>query len=245
MIKIENTKVVGWEEAIRGMRNPLNSWNKSDSTDAQHLIGYDQNLDNYIHTDDSDENQFLIGQNDKNLAMRLRNAGKDHRKFMRMVVVYADWTAPISWWKEADTYKVGTVRDSCSTMHKITSKPIDINEDITSENLSPSSKYGTKFTFKDGTTVDISPYECMSITVAVVNSLIDMYNSEKDKDSKKLIWRQIIDLLPSSYNQRATMMLNYEVLANMYHSRKNHKMQEWHTLCDWMESLPFSELITG
>lgn len=249
MIKIENTQVTGWESAIRGMRNPLNSWAKSDSF-------YNDNYPDMFYgleTEEQDKfcdslikiGDYNLGPNDQNLMMRLRNAGKDHRKFMRMIVVYADWTAPLSWWKEADTYKVGTVRDSCSTMHKITSSLLDIQTDITSENLSPWNEYGTDFTFSNGVKVHVTPYDCMLLTVTVVNNLIDMYNNENDAVSKKIIWRQIIDLLPSSYNQRATMMLNYEVLANMYHARKNHKMTEWHTLCRWIEGLPFSKLITG
>ena len=211
MLKIENTEVMGWEHAIRGMRNPKNSWEKSDST--FHLMI------------DDDKAEDFIGKNDLNLMTALRNAGTDHRKFMRMIVVYLDITAPLYWWKEFDTYKVGTVANSCSTMHKIAAKEFTL-DDFSHEHLQDDS-------------------------VAVLESVIHTLNvhrewfNNKVLDDPKIDWWQLIQLLPSSYNQRRTVMLNYEVLANIYKSRRHHKLDEWHTLCDWIESLPYSELITG
>ena len=209
MIKIENFEVIGWEHAIRGMRNPMNSWDKSDSAGIGEMC--------------------CIGKNDLDLMKRLVKAGTDHRKFMRMIVVYADITAPMYWWKEADTYKVGTVRNSCSTMHKITAKEFTL-DDFSHEHLIIASLNSLKRTIDD------------------LNACRDGYLNEDISNYpewKKEIWWQIIQLLPSSYNQRSTLMLNYEVLANMYHSRKNHKLDEWHTFCLWVETLPYSELITG
>lgn len=204
MIKIENTEVCGLEHAIRGMRNPMNSWYKSDS---------------YIHylTD-----EIVIGKNDLDLMRRLVKAGTDHRKFMRMIVVYADITAPLYWWKEADTYKVGTVRNSCSTMHKITEKEFTL-DDFSHEHLCNNS-------------------------IKTLEKVIETLNIERNNylvSKDKWCWWQIIQLLPSSYNQKATLMLNYEVLANIYHSRKNHKLDEWVEFCKWIETLPYSELIIG
>lgn len=204
MLKIENTEVMGWKAAIRGMRNPKNSWEKSDSIAP------------------------FLGSNDRTLMMQLRNAGTDHRKFMRMIVVYVDITAPLYWWKEFDTYKVGTVANSCSTMHKIADKEFTL-EDFSYDHL----------------TVE-------SITFGL-EPVIDLLNKNRESylqwigagEDKKNLWWQMIQLLPSSYNQRRTVMLNYEVLANMYKSRRNHKLDEWHTFCDWIESLPHGELITG
>ena len=173
----------------------------------------------------SDDSEFWIGPNDADLMNRLRNAGTDHRKFMRMITVYFDITAPLYWWKEFDTYKVGTVANSCSTMHKIADK---------------------KFTLDD-----FSHEHLQDDSVAVLESVIHTLNihrewfNNKVLDDPKIDWWQMIQLLPSSYNQRRTVMLNYEVLANIYKSRRNHKLDEWHTFCDWIESLPYSELITG
>ena len=209
MIKIENFEVVGWEHAIRGMRNPMNSWDKSDSAGIGEMC--------------------CIGKNDLDLMKRLVKAGTDHRKFMRMIVVYADITAPLYWWKEADTYKVGTVRNSCSTMHKITEKEFTL-DDFSHEHLIIASLNSLKRTIDD------------------LNACRDGYLNEDISNYpewKKEIWWQIIQLLPSSYNQRSTLMLNYEVLVNMYHSRKNHKLDEWVDFCKWIETLPYSELITG
>ena len=220
MIKIENVEVMGWEHAIRGMRNPKNSWEKSDSRYYNDPV-YDKDRPQFIH----DNPIFNVGPNDKKLMMTLRNAGTDHRKFMRMITVYLDITAPLYWWKEFDTYKVGTVVNSCSTMHKIHAKEFDIS-DFSTEHL---------ITGPD------SPLELMHDTIAMLNTMRKFYLETKDKK----YWWQMIQLLPSSYNQKRTVMLNYEVLANMYKSRRNHKLDEWHEFCDWIEELPYSELITG
>lgn len=214
MIKIENFEVVGWENAIRGMRNPLNSWNKSDS--------------GWHPMEVADGIGWLIGENDLDLMKRLINAGTDHRKFMRMIVVYADITAPLYWWKEADTYKVGTVRNSCSTMHKIQDKEFT-REDFSFENI------------PDGYCWFLNEGDLIEDILMALNDAREEFLDTKDKK----YWWQMIQLLPSSYNQRATVMLNYEVLANMYHSRKAHKLDEWVEFCKWIESLPYSELITG
>lgn len=226
MIKLENTEVIGWEAAIRGMRNPMNSWENSDSG---YVYADKVTTEHIIVEDYGDGIPFVIGANDQDLMKRLRNAGTDHRKFMRMITVYADITAPLYWWKEFDTYKVGTVANSCSTMHKIAAKEFML-EDFSCEHLNKETRY---------------------LFVQIVNYLNisrDCYNSAiKDKDTEwaKDYWWQMIQLLPSSYNQKRTVMLNYEVLANMYKSRKNHKLDEWHTLCEWIKGLPYSELITG
>lgn len=211
MIKIENTDVYGFESAIRGMRNPLNSWEKSDS---KHINAYQ------IETRDL----FVIGEADKSLMMQLVKAGSDHSKFMRMITVTCDIIAPLYWWKEMDTYKVGTVRNSCSTMHKIHAKEFELS-DFSYEHLSDSS-------------------------LALFEKLVDELNFWRNEydhgvnKGDKYFWWQIIQLLPSSYNQRATWQANYAVLRNIYHARKNHKLDEWHEFCTWVDSLPCSELIT-
>ena len=220
MIKIEETNVIGWESAIRGMRNPMNSWDKSDSEVIQEWP--------------EDQKVLKIGPNDLSLMIKLYNAGTDHRKFMRMITVYVDITAPLYWWKEFDTYKVGTVANSCSTMHKIHAK---------------------EFTLKDFSTERL--YTPMA--EAAFDGIIDALNNARENflectiskyatsvecaEAKKHYWDEMIQLLPSSYNQRRTVMLNYEVLANIYKSRKNHKLDEWHTFCDWIESLPYFKAI--
>lgn len=214
MIKFENTEVVGWEHAIRGMRNPMNSWEKSDSEFS--VCEFEQ----WPH--DIKKSLVGLGPNDLDLMKRLAKAGTDHRKFLRMIVIYVDLTAPLYWWKEFDTYKVGTVANSCSTMHKIAAKRFTID--------------------------DFSREHLMSGGIYILNSTIDMLNEYRAqyleiKDKK--YWWQMIQLLPISYNQKRTVMLNYEVLANIYKSRKNHKLDEWHDFCDWIRSLPYSELITG
>ena len=219
MLKLENTEVLGWEHAIRGMRNPMNSWNKMDSgwkTDCtdEHLI-VDSDTEGYF--------ELGLGPNDQKLMMNLRNAGTDHRKFMRMIAVYVDITAPLYWWKEFDTYKVGTVANSCSTMHKIAAKEFTL-EDFSCEHL-----HGESIAF------------LLEPTINALNRNRNSYLETKDKK----YWWQMIQLLPSSYNQRRTVMLNYEVLANIYKSRRNHKLDEWRELCAWIEGLPYSELITG
>ena len=227
MIKLENTEVVGWEHAIRGMRNPMNSWDKSDS----HSCGTCGDCDICIDYDNCpygyDYLKTIVGPNDLDLMTRLRNAGTDHRKFMRMITVYVDITAPLYWWKEFDTYKVGTVANSCSTMHKIHEKEFTM-EDFSTEHLYPEVREAFENTI-----------------IKYLNEARKTYNFLSDTPSKKDAWWQMIQVLPSSYNQKRTVMLNYEVLANIYKSRRNHKLDEWHTFCDWIEELPYSELITG
>lgn len=218
MIDISNVQVVGWEQAIRGMRNPMNSWDKSDTEYSP--------IGNFAN----------IGFADYELMMKLRNAGTDHRKFMRMIVVYLDINAPLYWWKEFDTYKVGTVVNSCSTMHKIHAKEFTL-EDFSCEYLIKES------------------IEELQNVLDKLNYFRDKFINWKESDffidndqqlvDRKVIWRQMIQLLPSSYNQKRTVMLNYEVLANIYKSRKNHKLDEWREFCKWIETLPYSELITG
>lgn len=252
MIKFEKTEVVGWEPAIRGMRNPMNSWDKSDTGYIKKCSTckyYDED-DGVCRADDwsgqpiNTENcyEFKIGPNDLKLMMKLRKAGPDHRKFMRMIIVYVDITAPLYWWKEFDTYKVGTVANSCSTMHKIAAKEFTL-EDFSTEHLNEASLK---------TLID---------TIEQLNISRNLYITTKDK----FYWWQMIQLLPSSYNQKRTVMMSYEVLANQYRSRKNHKLDEWKEhdylskedlsyentfekhagFCDWIRTLPYSELITG
>lgn len=223
MLKIEKTDVYGWDAAIRGMRNPMNSWDKSDSFEE---------YTNYPWVTDPS-----IGVNDRTLMEKLVKAGTDHRKFMRMVVVYVDVTAPLYWWKEYDTYKVGTVANSCSTMHKIHAKEFTLDDFSTDRMFETDNgwiesvtgiKYLSPLTFFEGIVHQLNVYRGLFL-----------------ETNDKRWWNQMIQLLPSSYNQRRTLMLNYEVLANIYRSRRNHKLDEWHTFCDWVESLPESHLITG
>lgn len=241
MIKLENTEVMGWEAAIRGMRNPMNSWEKSDSIFIPRSLCNDEDfrLARICH-----DVAPIIKNNDFDLMMRLRNAGTDHRKFMRMITVYVDITAPLYWWKEFDTYKVGTVANSCSTMHKIHVKEFTL-EDFSCEHLisDPTREVEMDIQVSDCEGYKwYSPKEILSDwIVPSLNSCREKYLETKDKK----YWWQMIQLLPTSYNQRRTVMLNYEVLANIYKSRKNHKLDEWHNLCDWIETLPYSELITG
>ena len=204
MINIDKVEVVGWEHAIRGMRNPLNSWKVSDS--HYEWGGKD----------------FCVGEKDLNLMKRLASAGTDHAKYRRMITVYADLVAPLYWWKEYDTYKVGTVANSCSTMHKIQAKEF-VLDDFSHGQLD----YPSKCMLKD--------------IISVLNKNRELFINSKDKQ----YWWNMIQLLPSSYNQKRTLMLNYEVLRNMYHSRRSHKLDEWREFCKWIESLPYSELITG
>ncbi len=204
MLKIENVSTFGWKAAIRGMRNPKNSWEKSDSSVV-------------------DGHSFFVGDNDFALMRTLANAGTDHGKFMRMIHVQCDITAPLYWWKEADQYKVGTVTDSCSTMHKIHAKEFAI-EDFSDEHL------------------ETGWLACLDDTIIpLLNRARTKFIETKDKR----YWWQMIQLLPSSYNQLRTWDLNYAVLQNIYHARRNHKLDEWHTFCDWIELLPYSDLITG
>lgn len=235
MLKIENVEVVGWEAAIRGMRNPKNSWVKSDS--HWDYVNQGPGYLTVAHFDDAD---FNIGPNDKKLMSTLRNAGTDHRKFMRMITVYLDITAPLYWWKEFDTYKVGTVANSCSTMHKIAAKEFTL-EDFSCEHLCDDELELLKEII---TRLNMNRI----VFIAKDDKRVDRYSVMSDEcyaKYKKKLWWQMIQLLPSSYNQKRTVMLNYEVLANIYKSRRHHKLDEWHTLCDWIESLPYSELITG
>lgn len=215
MIKIENVEVVGWKHAIRGMRNPMNSWEKSDT---DYCITKDCN----DITCKNKKSGICLGENDLDLMMRLRNAGTDHRKFMRMIVVYLDIIAPLYWWKEFDTYKIGTVANSCSTMHKIHDKEFTL-DDFSHEHL------------------DRFSVEVLEWTIRALNGSREDYLKSKNKDD----WWQMIQLLPSSYNQKRTIMLNYEVLANIYKSRKDHKLDEWRVLCKWIEELLHSNIITG
>lgn len=241
MLKIENTEVMGWEAAIRGMRNPMNSWEKSDSgRSSDWPYNIDPNVKGHIFVDSDPEGymELAIGPNDQKLMMQLRNAGTDHRKFMRMITVYLDIIAPFYFWKEFSTYKIGTVANSCSTMHKIADKEFTL-EDFSCEHLDDdymAADVNGGDHFYPLTSLDI-----LRVMIEGLNCWRRRYNDTKDKND----WWQMIQLLPSSYNQRRTVMLNYEVLANIYKSRRNHKLDEWHTLCDWIETLPYSELITG
>ena len=231
MIKIENVVLPHekqWEAVIRGMRNPLNSWDKSDSEECRNIFCGDCDGECLPHT-----NGFIIGSNDLNLMKRLDKAGTEHRKFMRMITVYVDITAPLYWWKEFDTYKVGTVTNSCSTMHKIAAKEFTM-EDFSCEHLETISRLD-----EDGE--EYKPYMLMKEMIKCLNACRKTFMETKNKTD----WWQLIQLLPSSYNQKRTVMLNYEVLANMYHQRNNHKLDEWRTFCEWIKTLPCSELITG
>lgn len=225
MIKIENVDVYGWEAAIRGARNPMNSWEKSDSY--------------YTHVCDPEtletaNYEYFVGDNDHRLLQNLANAGPDHGKFLRMITVSLDITAPLYWWKEFDTYKVGTVANSCSTMHKIHAKEFDLS-DFSTEHLEnfyePVDDEGCCALF----------LETMIIVIDRLNAARELYLKTKDKR----YWWQMIQLLPTSYNQRRTIVLNYAVLRAMYHARKHHKLDEWREFCRFIETLPYSELITG
>lgn len=238
MIKIEHAEVLGWEHAIRGMRNPMNSWEKSDSGSCIDVVG-----------------DIYIGPKDLDLMLKLSESGTDHAKFRRMITVYVDLTAPLYWWKEFDTYKVGTVANSCSTMHKIAEKEFTL-DDFSHEHLLgrgciPDHAYQ-------------NPHDILALTIDCLNYWREKYlelskideeawkaapkanglTNESLTTAKKNCWWQIIQLLPSSYNQKRTVMLNYEVLANIYKSRKDHKLDEWREFCAWIETLPYSEIIT-
>lgn len=250
MIKIENVDVTGWEAAIRGMRNPMNSWQKSDSGfgcnySDQHFYGVCE--DGHTETCPNCFTNYKLGPNDLTLMKKLVNAGTDHRKFMRMIVVYVDILAPLYFWKELDTYKVGTVANSCSTMHKIHDKEFTL-DDFSCEHLNDEPHHRdwieSAIVDEDVTSphkVWMTPLDILRCTIEMLNSYRLQYLETKDKSD----WWQMIQLLPSSYNQRRTVMLNYEVLANMYKSRKDHKLDEWREFCKWVETLPYSELITG
>lgn len=245
MLKIENTEVFGWDAAIRGMRNPKNSWEKSDSQFVRDPDYGCFGACPCVELVDCD--CCHVGPNDLKLMTTLRNAGTDHRKFMRMITVYLDITAPLYWWKEFDTYKVGTVANSCSTMHKIAAKEFTL-DDFSHEHLVDDLDVRIEIGGTDHR--DTGPMEVLGMTIDVLNHYREKYlvatkTEEYTGLPAKDIWWQMIQLLPSSYNQKRTVMLNYEVLANIYKSRRHHELDEWHTLCDRIESLPYSALITG
>lgn len=232
MIKIENTQVTGWQAAIRGLRNPLNSWAKSDSCFLpQHFCDMDAD---YTLSEICGSIAPIIGEADHRLMMNLAKAGPTDAKYRRMIVTTTDVTAPLYWWKEYDTYKVGTVANSCSTMHKIAEKEFTI-DDFSHDHIEP-------LYVSDGDKAcDNYDFEqSLRQTVFNLNIARGMYLQTKDKR----YWWQMIQLLPSSYNQKRTIMLNYEVLAGIYPKRKDHKLSEWHTFCDWIKDLPYSEIIT-
>ena len=246
MIKIENVVTPSseqWKALILGARNAMNSWDRSDS---KFYDDVDFDPDDYIGP-----GMYLIGPNDYELMMRLRNAGTDHRKFMRMITVYLNITAPLYWWKEFDTYKVGSVANSCSTMHKIHAKEFT-PDDFSHEHLDDIWGYEPEVrdmapTIEFETHTDkitsyvLGPDDILNLTIKMLNRCRDLYLKTKDKK----YWWQMIQLLPTSYNQKRTVMLNYEVLANIYKSRKDHKLDCWRDFCSWIETLPYSELITG
>lgn len=222
MIKIEKTRISGIEEAIRGMRNPMNSWDKSDSAP--------------IHIEDPESGNtasfdMLLGDNDKQLMLRLNAAGTSHSKYRRMIVLWCDITAPLYWWKEFDTYKVGTVANSCSTMHKLASRDLGIF-DFSYEHL-----------IKDRP-IEKRSFSSLS-ALKVIIDIINQYRKEYVETGDKEAWWQMIQLLPSSYNQTRTIKMNYEVLSKIYKERKGHKLDEWNDLCKWIETLEYSELIIG
>lgn len=225
MLKIENVKVEGLDAAIRGMRNPLNSWDKSDSF-WTHVVD--------TNTGEQMDDQFFVGENDLDLMMKLASGGSDDAKFRRMIVVYMDITAPLYWWKEFDTYKVGTVANSCSTMHKIHAKEFTM-EDFSCEHLASNGVIDEKRKANN-----FDAYGCLLHTIDVLNYFRDSYLKNHDKR----YWWQMIQLLPSSYNQRRTYMFSYEALSKIYRERHNHKLDEWHQFCGWVETLPYSEIIT-
>lgn len=228
MIKIENTDIYGWEAAVRGMRNPMNSWSKSDSTFP---MEYDLDIfgEPILATA---KRVYVIGPNDLSLMKRLSKAGNDHGKFLRMINVTVDITAPLYWWKELDTYKVGTVANSCSTMHKITSKEFTL-DDFSHEHLSDVSDEYNIFYYKDQ--YENTPKGVLEYVIGALNYYRDNFLQTKDKR----YWWQLIQLLPSSYNQKRTIQLNYQVLKSMYFARRNHKLDEWREFCRWCETLPY------
>jgi hypothetical protein len=238
MIRIENTETFGWKGAVRGMRNPLESWGKSDSV-----------FEKFVTVQEGRETTFFypmpcveLGENDLDLMKRLRNAGSDDRKFMRMIHVQCDITAPLYWWKEYDTYKIGTVANSCSTMHKIHSRDLTL-DDFSHENLGVL----VPTELNDGEEVYQNLWiEMLKETIKAINIARYQYETEPNSSLRKKYWEQMIQLLPSSYNQRRTVDLNYEVLVNMYHARNHHKLNEWRVFCDWVKTLPYAkELIVG
>ncbi|MCC8049731.1 MAG: hypothetical protein LIP10_03595 [Clostridiales bacterium] len=241
MIKLEKTQTYGWKEAIRGMRNPMNSWEKSDSAPCVMIPCYKCTVGKKHAVSKCPD--YVIGPNDHELMMKLVRGGSVHAKFRRMITVYVDITAPLYWWKEFDTYKIGTVANSCSTMHKIADKEFTL-EDFSCEHLlgDDSDVYILTNTGDSYEDYGESPIEIMQDwIIAMLNKCRELYLDTKDKT----YWWQMIQLLPSSYNQKRTVMMNYEVLAGIYPSRKNHKLDEWHDFCEWIEHLPYSEIIIG
>lgn len=216
MINLKYADIWGFEHAVRGMRNPMNSWDKSDTFVDSDLV--------------------LLGKKDKELMKRLIHAGTSHRKFLRQIFVSVDITAPLYWWKEFDTYKVGTVANSCSTMHKIHDKEFTL-DDFSHEHLINSAC----MEIQEMQNVRVSPTQSMLTTIECLNSYRDLYLETRDKK----YWWQMIQLLPSSYNQKRTITMNYENLLNIYETRRNHKLDEWKDFCKWIERLPNAELITG
>ncbi len=245
MIKIENFEVLGWDHVIRGMRNPMNSWDKSDSgicKGGDDGVGCDNCAD--CGCDHTYDHSWQLGKADHELMMKLAKAGSVHGKFRRMIAVYVDITAPLYWWKEFDTYKVGTVANSCSTMHKIHAKEFTW-EDFSVEHLTNFGMWGEQFTDADAV---YAPAKTMGCIISALNGARDRYLDIKSRGTQwehqaKQAWWQMIQLLPSSYNQKRTVMLNYEVLSGIYMYRKNHKLDEWREFCQWIERLPYSEII--
>lgn len=243
MIKIENVEVMGWEHAIRGMRNPMNSWEKSDSgicKGGDDGIGC-ENCANYDFCEHTYDGSWQLGKADHDLMLRLAAGGSVHAKYRRMITVYADITAPFYWWKEFDTYKVGTVANSCSTMHKIAAKEFTL-EDFSCEHLL-SSANDKKCVIEDryDSYYDLDPTDVLDEVIEMLNKCRILFLETKDKK----YWWQMIQLLPSSYNQKRTVMLNYEVLAGIYPMRKKHKLDEWVEFCKWIKTLPYSKIIVG
>ena len=237
MIKFDKTEVIGWEAAIRGMRNPYNSWSRSDSgltcPHGEYKMGYER-CSSCIKDNCNDKPYFVIGQNDFKLMMDLAKAGPTHAKYRRMIIVYVDITAPLYWWKEFDTYKVGTVTNSCSTMHKIHDKEFTL-DDFSTDHL-------------DDVSLDTFNYIIAQLEydrkLYLKTKVKPMKDESKRAELMKKYWWQVIQLLPSTYNQRRTVMINYEVLNNIYHTRRYHKLDEWKIFCKWIETLPYSSIIT-
>ena len=240
MLKFENLEVVGMEAAIRGMRNPMNSWDKSDSYYGKDLQLSEELLNQY-HIEQVPEEKYIVGPTDLQTMKNLSNGGPVHGKFKRMIKVYMDITAPLYWWKEFDTYKVGTNCDSCSTMHKIHAKEFVLDDFSHEHLLTKEQSEPFNALLLSGTSKSIVGVELLHLTINVLNFYRQRFLESKDKQ----YWWQMIQLLPTSYNQRRTVELNYEVLTAMYRDRRNHKLDEWRTLCERVEELPYSELITA
>ena len=240
MLKIEKTDIHGWESAIRGARNSFNSWDKSDS---EYLSCFEANAENRTrHTVCKDSwkiqsGVYHVGDADLALMKKLAKAGPSHAKYRRFITVTMDVTGPLYWWKEMDTYKVGTVGNSCSTMHKIADKEFT-EEDFSFDHIIDEVTNSQCYTYRD---TEWDAGDVTDLLIGILNHYRDLYLETKDKK----YWWQIIQLLPSSYNQKRTLLVNYEVLANIYHQRKGHKLDEWQMFCEWIEGLPMSEIITG